>query len=314
MRCSPTLTAGELRTLRASLARFPGGAEDRALYRRYLDDYGLDFAARYPGLTCQCGLVQSGAFELMTHCWMQSDARANLLLVHGYFDHTGIYDKLVDYGLSRRCNVLIFDLPGHGLSSGDSAVIDDFGDYAEAVASVLDTVSLPALPLHVIAQSTGCAALMSLARRHPWPFERTAFLAPLVKPAGWLGIRLGHRLLSPFTDALQRGFNSNSSDAEFLHFVRSDPLQSHRVSLRWIGALKRWLAALPRSDLGVGPVLVLQGDRDGTVNWRYNTRVVARLFPNSRIEYLSGAGHQLANESAAIRARYAAMLDQWLFA
>ena len=74
------------------------------------------------------------------------------------------------------------------------------------------------------------------------------------------------------------------------------------------------LAGLPLADLGVGPVLVLQGDRDGTVGWRYNMKAIAKLFPGSRIEYLPGAGHQLANESAAIRSRYAASIDAWLFA
>jgi lysophospholipase len=308
------MTPGQLDVLRESLAPYPNGASDNSLYRHYLDLYGLDFAARYAGLSCRAGLVCSGRFQLMTHVWTLPDARANLLLVHGYFDHTGIYDKLIDYGLSRRCNVVMFDLPGHGLSSGERAAIDDFHDYGEAVASVLGAVTLPALPLHVVAQSTGCAALMAFARRHDWPFERAVFLAPLVRPAGWLGVRLGHSLLSPFTETLQRKFNANSSDTDFLQFVRRDPLQCHRVSLRWIGALKRWLGGLPLADLGVGPVLVLQGDRDGTVGWRYNMKAIAKLFPGSRIEYLPGAGHQLANESAVIRSRYAASIDAWLFA
>ncbi len=307
------MTPGQLDALRASLAPFPAGAGDQALYRQYLDLYGLDVTARHPAVNCQAGWVASGEFQLMTHCWTQADARANLLLVHGYFDHTGIYDKLIEYGLSRQCNVLMFDLPGHGLSSGERAVIDDFADYAAAVASVLETVALPALPLHVIAQSTGCAALMSFAATRPWPFERSVFLAPLVRPAGWLGVRLGHSLLSPFTETLQRNFNENSSDHDFLQFVRSDPLQCHRVSLRWIGALKHWLATLSRDDLGVGPVLVLQGDRDGTVDWRYNVKAVLKLFPESRVTYLAGAGHQLANESEDIRAEYAAEIDDWLF-
>lgn len=313
MHAGNTLTATQLDTLRASLAPFPAGAGDAALYHRYLSLYGLDFGARYPRVDLRAGLVQSGEFQLMTHCWTLPDARASLLLVHGYFDHTGIYDKLIDYGLSRHCNVLIFDLPGHGLSSGERAVIDDFNDYGEALQRVLSAVDLPDLPLYVIGQSTGCAALMTFAQHHPWPFDRAVFMAPLVRPAGWLGVRLGHRLLSPFTDTLQRKFNANSSDLDFLQFVRRDPLQCHRVSLRWIGALKCWLADLPSSDLGVGPLLVLQGDRDGTVGWRYNLKAVARLFPGSRIEYLPGAGHQLANESAEIRARYTAVIDDWLF-
>ena len=82
--------------------------------------------------------------------------------------------------------------------------------------------------------------------------------------------------------------------------------------MRWVGALGRWLAGLPDQDLGVGPALIIQGDADKTVAWRYNLKVIQKLFPDSKVEYLPGAGHQLANESAAIRARYLAVVDNWL--
>ncbi len=39
----------------------------------------------------------------------------------------------------------------------------------------------------------------------------------------------------------------------------------------------------------------------------------SKLFPQSRVTYLAGAGHQLANESEDIRAEYAAEIDDWLF-
>ena len=100
---------------------------------------------------------------------------------------------------------------------------------------------------------------------------------------------------------------------DFLDFLRRDPLQCHRISLRWLGALKRWLADLPLQDLGVGPALVIQGRKDSTVDWRYNVAAVAKLFPGSRIHYLPTAGHQLANESGAIREDYFRVLDDYLF-
>ena len=39
-------------------------------------------------------------------------ASGNLLLVHGYFDHSGLFCKLIEYGLSLNCKCLDFDLPG----------------------------------------------------------------------------------------------------------------------------------------------------------------------------------------------------------
>ena len=306
------MTPTELTNLRHSLAPFGEAALPGAL-QQFLDFYNLDFSAAQTPVQYQSGLLPSGNFQLMAHRWLLPQARANLLLVHGYYDHTGIYDKLIAYGLSRNCNVLIFDLPGHGLSSGDRAEIDDFADYGEAVASVIDNADLPQLPLFALGQSTGCAALVELARRHRWPFDRTVLLAPLVRPAGWLSVRVAHTLLRPFTESIARNFNINSSDFEFLDFIRRDPLQCHRISLRWLGALRRWLADLKLQDLGVGPVLVIQGRKDGTVDWRYNMGAVGKLFPGSRIHYLPKAGHQLANESGAIREDYFRVLDDYLF-
>ena len=298
----------QLDELRRALQPFPEGAADSALFNDYLAFYGLDFpqAEEY-----QSGLISSGGFQLMTHYWQQPGAVATLLLVHGYYDHTGIYDKVIAYGLGRGCNVLMFDLPGHGLSSGEPAVIDDFADYGDAIADVLGAVALQELPLLAMGQSTGGAAITEFARRYEWPFDRVALLAPLVRPAGWRGVKVAHALLKPFVATLGRTFNQNSADLDFLAFVRDDPLQCHRVSLRWLGALKRWLKSLPLADLGVGPALVVQGRRDGTVDWRYNMGAIAKLYPNSEIVYLEEAGHQLANESTAIRASYETHLDRY---
>ena len=110
--------------------------------------------------------------------------------------------------------------------------------------------------------------------------------------------------MKPFTDSIKRKFAVNSSDTEFLAFIQRDPLQSRQLPLAWVSALKRWMAGLPIADLGVGPALVLQGDADTTVDWRFNTQAYCKLFPGSRLELIAGAGHQLANESVALRSAY----------
>ncbi len=306
------LTPVQLQDLREQLPAFGDGAPPSPEMVAFCHEYGLEFATRCPQVSHAVGGVRSGDYTLAVHQWSQPDARANLLLLHGYFDHTGLFGKLVDWGLSHHCNVLIFDLPGHGLSSGEPAVIDDFGDYSRAIDDVLRAVRLPAVPLWVMAQSTGGAALIDYARKFDWPFAATVLLAPLVRPAGWRGISVAHRFLGPFIHSIRRTFAVNSSDRDFLAFIKSDPLQSQRMSLRWVGALRRWLSDLQPHDLGVGPALVIQGDADGTVDWRYNMPFIDQLFPGSQIEYLHGAGHQLANELAAIRAGYLQRVEDWL--
>ncbi|PLW83530.1 alpha/beta hydrolase [Kineobactrum sediminis] len=308
-----SLTRDSLAALRESLPAFPGAdtaAPEVALFCQY---YGLDFGRRLPAVRHSMGLVPSAGYQLAVHSWRVPDARHNLLLVHGFLDHCGLYSHLIEHALARDCNVLAFDLPGHGLSTGEPAAIEDFGDYAVAIRDVLAAGDLPVLPWQVMAQSTGGAALVEFARRFtPWPFTGTVLLAPLLRPASWWRVRAAHELVHRFVDSVPRGFAENSADREFLAFVRNDPLQSHRIAVSWVGALRRWLAGLPLQDLGVGPALLVQGDADTTVDWRYNLPHYGTLFPGLRIELMPGAGHQLANESAALRERYLKTIDRYL--
>lgn len=306
------MTPEQLQQLRQQLPLFTSNHPLPAALSDFLRFYGIDFSEAYPDAQYHAGIVHSGEYALMTHRWLQSGARCNLLLVHGYFDHAGLYGRLIEYALSRGCNVLVFDLPGHGLSSGDPAIIDDFSHYSRAIADVLAGVELPPAPLVAMGQSTGCAALTQFARGHRWPFAQVVFLAPLVRPVKWWRVKAAYNLLRHFKDGIERNFNDNSSDREFLEFVLRDPLQATQVPIRWVGALKRWLASLPRHSLGVGPALVIQGEQDGTVAWRYNLEVIGQLFPESRIQFIPEAGHQLANESAPLRQRYYRWIDEYL--
>jgi len=47
--------------------------------------------------------------------------------------------------------------------------------------------------------------------------------------------------------------------------------------------------------------LILQGDRDTTVDWRYNVRLLREKFPSANVEMIPGARHELLNEAAELR-------------
>jgi alpha-beta hydrolase superfamily lysophospholipase len=301
-----------LAALRENLAPFCEAAVPSPELIGFCQYYGIDFADRSPAAEHRIGSVRSGQYSLAVHSYQQPGATSNLLLVHGYLDHTGLFGELIEYGLNSGCNVVIFDLPGHGLSSGEPAAIDDFKEYGRAVSSVLAAVHLPDLPWWTMAQSTGCSALMEFSRTTNWPFAATVFLAPLIRPKGWFNIRIAYALIHRFIDGTRRNFAENSSNKNFLSFIRQDPLQSKKVSVRWVGALKRWLADLQMKDLGMGSILVIQGDADETVAWRRNMEDMSILAPGCKIVYVEGAGHHLANESGELRARYLPEIDVYL--
>ena len=44
-------------------------------------------------------------------------------------------------------------------------------------------------------------------------------------------------------------------------------------------------------------LLVIQGDKDGTVDWKYNLELMSKKFPNAKVEMILGANHELFNEA-----------------
>ncbi len=280
----------------------------------YFDYYGLDFSAEYPELRHRLGYIQSGDHRLALQTWVQPGATATVHLVHGYFDHVGLYSHLVRYGLDRGSNVVAFDLPGHGLSTGPRAEISDFAEYRQAMLDVLAaSAELPG-PRQVIAQSTGGAAVMDFLQcaGQPEAFDAVILLAPLVWPHGWRRISLAYQMLHRFVDAVPRKFAENSQDPEFLEFLPTDPLQHDQIPVCWVGALKHWLKAfLARPPCEV-PVLVVQGDNDGTVDWRRNLPELRRRFPKARVEILPTGMHHLVNESGPVRERMLAVITDYL--
>jgi alpha-beta hydrolase superfamily lysophospholipase len=278
----------------------------------YLDFYGINFSREFAGLEHTLGSIESCGEQLVVQVLRQPQAAQVMLLVHGYLDHIGLYGHMIRYALERGYSVVAFDLPGHGLSSGERVVIDDFSDYCHAIENVRMQCSFLPGRWRVIAQSTGGAAVLEYMLRHPQDFDRVVMLAPLVRPVGWWWVRPAQFVLIRFRDHVTREFAENSGDPEFLRWIRTDPLQADVLSLRWMGALRRWIKKLPAgaSDTRV-PLLLIQGDADGTVDWRYNVKRIQQLVPTARLDIIAGGRHHLANESVPIRMRMNELMDEF---
>lgn len=313
------IEAIRLALLRLDLTVYAPPRDVLADYVRY---YRIDLEKNLPGVRHFLGWFEAHGYRLVAHVFMPAEgvgAKGTVFILHGYLDHSGLYRHLIRDCLEHGYAVFIFDLPGHGLSSGARVNIPDFSHYQLVLNEALAQygAELPQ-PFYGVGQSTGAAILMDhvlTARAHGLKpaFCKLLLLAPLLRPVQWSQIRFGYWLIHRFKKSVPRVFRKNSSDEEFLHFVHHhDPLQDVVVPMGWIGALKRWvrhMLSLPASDF---PVLLVQGERDETVDWRGNNQFVRTHFHVESEQILPDASHQLANESDDMRAPVHAALVRML--
>ena len=275
-------------------------------YRRF---YDLDLGQRFLE-------VDAGGERLAVQLFEPEErARGAAVVVHGYYDHVGLYGHLIRYLLSRRLAVLAYDHQGHGLSTGARATVDSFDRYVDGLEAVLDAFSgeLPE-PRHALGQSMGGAVLMEcLMRPGRTSFEQVALFAPLVRPKSWRLARLAYLAARPFVSRVARGAPQNTEDEDFIAFLKRDPLQTWVLPVQWVGAMAAWMRRFERYPRNGRRVLVVQGGRDGTVDGPHNIGVLRRLFEVELLE-VPEARHHLVNETATVRDRMWRFLDLHLAA
>ena len=297
----------------------PFVAEDLVLdYRKF---YGLNHVIEETRSECRMGTVDVAGYQVVVQHFApeRNPSPGTIFLLHGYFDHAGLFRHLIRFCLESGYSVIIPDLPGHGLSSGKPASIRHFEHYAHSLFACLDAASAAKLvkPWHVIGQSTGAAviidSLLNYGLATNYAIGNKILLAPLLRPRKWAITGLLFPLVSLFTEKLKRGFAPNSHDQEFLAFIRhTDPLQSKVLPLDWVAAMSDYINRFRQAASSDEALHIVQGTDDTTVDWHYNTRQILARFPASSLHLVEGARHHMVNESPAYRDRIFAEVNRLL--
>lgn len=292
----------------------------RAPITDYTAFYGLNIEDELPTLRHYFGYFESLNFHIAAHAFVPENALGTVFILHGYLDHAGLYSHVIKHCVKRGFAVFIYDLPGHGLSSGLSATIDDFEHYQDVLVDALNEfgAQLPK-PFYAIGQSTGAGILMDYTLSTKEVGAKPAFnglllLAPLVRPAEWRSIRFGYWLVHRVKPTVPRVFRNNSNNPEFLNFLKEkDPLQTRAIPMQWVGAMRKWSLGMLENAPCDFPVILVQGALDETVDWRFNNAYVKSHFTVRHYVQIPQASHHLANEREDLRKPMLEAIDKLLF-
>lgn len=307
---------------------FKLGAAAQQQYSAYARYYGLNFSELDPVLESvrsTVGTFSSGSYELVCQHFLPTThpLRKTVFLLHGYFDHAGLYRHLIRHLLSRDIAVIIFDLPGHGLSSGATASIVSFQEYSAALVECLKLAKQQrvAAPWIAIGQSTGGAIFMDSLLENRlenglgknYALQDFILLGPLLRPKHWSRSKILFSLSKMFVASTPRKFSKNSHDAEFLEFLESnDELQSRVVPRDWVLAMIDYINRFEAAPRHEQSLQVIQGRGDGTVEWETNIPKILEKFSGSKVHWVDDAGHHLVNESVSYREQVFALIDRLL--
>ena len=296
-----------------------------AIEKEYFAYYGIDLENQLAGVQHRFGVIDSYNYRIASHLYEQDGAKGTFFILHGYYDHVGLFSHILKFFLQQGYNVLAFDLPGHGLSSGKPATIPDFSVYTQILSDILKTsAGRLTRPWHGFGQSTGCAILTDFLLTHELSahepltgkqpkLDKVIFSAPLVRPWLWPVSRIQLYLARPFIKQLPRRFTDNSRDPEFLQKAHNDPLAPKVLPTQWVSAMDRWIQKIERHrQKSPFQPLIIQGTYDRTVDAKYNIAKLRQLFTEPEVLMLKDARHHLPNELEETRQKYTEWLSSYI--
>jgi lysophospholipase len=239
------------------------------------------------------------------HSWRceAQSAIAQVVLVHGFGEHSGRYRDLTEFLCSRRFDVNAFDLRGHGRSSGLAGHIDRFADYEDDLRLAVASVG-GSRPLFLIGHSMGGLITLRYLAGQRAGIAGAVISAPLLGfavriPKAKLAIGRASGLIAPrMRMANEIDPATLSRDPEVGRTYAEDPLVHRLVSARWFSEATRAMNEIRATAPEITtPVFMLHGteDRLAAVD---ATQAVFDLIGSrdKQLQIYAGFYHELFNE------------------
>jgi alpha-beta hydrolase superfamily lysophospholipase len=211
-----------------------------------------------------------GGINIFTCSWRpDGDARAVVVLSHGFNSHSGYYawvgEQLAGSGLA----VYALDHRGRGQSEGERFFVEKFSDYEQDLATFIELVKAkePGLPVFLYGHSAGGVIACNYALDHQAELAGlicASFAFRVPAPDFVLSVMKGLSHLLPHTHVLKLPNEQFSRDPKVVEAMNSDPLIANEVQpTLTVAEMARADERLER-DFGLItlPVLIIHGTED----------------------------------------------------
>jgi acylglycerol lipase len=261
-------------------------------------------------MTQESGWVEAGdGLKIFFRSLIPPRPQAGILLVHGYAEHSGRYEWVMDRLAEAGFAVFAPDHRGHGRSARSAKRMADL----ESVDRVMDDLArcrslarerLSGVPWFLMGHSMGGMLALLFALRHPEAWNGLVLSAPGVKIPAYVSpllIRVSAvvaRLL-PLLPAQDLDYTKVSRDPEVVRKYVSDPLvytgkMRARTGYEQLRGIREVNAGLERLNL---PLLLLHGSEDAIVEPAASQLVCERASsPDKTLKIFPGLYHEILNE------------------
>ena len=245
--------------------------------------------------------------ELHTQYLSAPDARAVLVILHGYGDHCGRFVHVMERFAQKGFDTASFDYRGHGKAGGKRGHVGRFSEYVEDLDAFLTYVlgrSSAGKKLYLVGHSHGGLVAASYVLQQPEGIDGLILSSPLLgfklKIPAWKNL-LGKGMSAVWpTLSIPTGIPPEhlSHDPAIVTSYANDPLVGKGATSRWYTeAILAQQAVMRQAHRIQLPVLCLQAGEDLIVDADATQNFVAAVgSADKEIKWYEGLYHEIFNE------------------
>ncbi|MBP6235218.1 MAG: lysophospholipase [Saprospiraceae bacterium] len=234
-----------------------------------------------------------------------SDAKANIIFLHGYTEHIGRYGWMIEQMNQAGINVFAYDHRGYGKSDGTRAYINRFSQYTEDLGVYLNQLKKPELPTFLMGHSMGSLIGVGYLVNHlehqfagfissSGALKIDESISPFLRKISGIMSKI-----APHLKTIKLDPNALSRDPKEVVKYFTDPAVYHggtkaRLGFEMLEAMKSAQNNFHKINI---PVLILHGTEDKLADplgsqWMYD-KVSST---DKKLEYFEGLYHEIMNE------------------